>query len=168
MDDRAFSPCDCPLCKRPPHAWLVVALALVLTACGQVAPEPTAAERAAGAATVQAWREAGLPEPAEECAIERFRISRPESDRAFMWSCRQLPADAWGCLRWTTSNRMFDATRYPVVVMSPSFPPNLYIIAHELVHALAVCSGVPDDHENAALWSGPTSVVARAWERLPR
>lgn len=154
----------------------LVVLALSLLACTR-APELSAEERAAGAAALTAWREAGLPDPTlDRCRIELFTV-RHASPARFREDCRVEPERAWGCLAWDSTSHFVRPWSFPVVVTSPHFPYGMAIVQHELMHALIRCSGVgpsfadPGDHghRDARIWEaagGAASVQARAHKLL--
>lgn len=149
----------------------LVVLALSLLACTR-APELSAEERAAGAAALTAWREAGLPDPTlDRCRIELFKVRMPSRD-AFIMNCGTAPELAWACLNWDGSWHFFRPSKWPVVVASPALPYGPAVVVHELMHAMTECSGIgrPSDpgdsrHSDPRVWEaagGATSVQARA------
>lgn len=128
--------------------------ALCLAACA-LPPHrstPTAFERLAVDATIEAWVASGLGQPEPSCALRDFDVLRPEH---FADWCN--PSD-YSCLQWDEA--MLGKARRPIIVIRPDvqLEANGEPIDHETLHALWVCSGRAylgignTDHSDPRVW----------------
>lgn len=138
--------------------WLVTAALALLWGCTPAPQSLPPSSRAAGAAVLQGWSEAGLPDPKlgrGGCDVRAFRVSRP-SVQDYVLKCSSYPSDnngetrpdgareSAGCLSWDSSGHWFRSVDIPIVVVAPGWEASTdELIVHELLHALYRCADLP-------------------------
>ncbi len=96
----------------------------------------------AGAALLEAWDEAGLLQPTEECAQRMLNAQWSFTDNTPCGNPKAL-----ACARFAGWDN------HPVIEMRPGAEPSSLV--HEYAHVLSECTyGTSDhDHERAAVWA---------------
>jgi hypothetical protein len=114
---------------------------LVFWACG-CATLPTAARPVSADPYVRAWVDAGFP--LGDCGGMQLRVHRFTDRAALHRACDDTPNN---CMRVVDTGLLGLGQRYYVLNVNCCPPPPTTVrrvIAHEVVHALAECAGVPD------------------------
>lgn len=136
----------------------------LLAGCAGPATNLDPMQRAAFLAVEEAWYEAGLPVPHEDCNLDAFVVVHATSKK--YWElCGSDPQKSAGC---STSEhiRPLQPDTVPIVVVSPKHYIEPTIITHELSHAFQRCTTGRDyGHSDPKVWQaagGDSSVQARA------
>lgn len=155
--------------------WPIVGL-VALVACTSHISQ-SALERRVTIATLSGWAAMDLPDPGENCHVERLQVEFPDA-AGFARICAPATADtAHACFKWRMRH---DGRRavgvYPAAIISPDEPPEVVeeLAVHELAHGLVACSlgrtlDDPYDYEHTdeRVWGFGVDTVERvAWEAL--
>ncbi len=148
---------------------LMAILIVVLCGCGQLPSgqhEPW--EDASYEAVEQAWAESGLPEPAENCRLDLFKVYTPD-EKGYWKSCGN-PKLSYGCTDLFSYGRpAHSKTLVPHIFVAPWYYSEPYLIVHELLHTFSMCSTGARGHNDPRVWEaagGLESVQSRAHEIL--
>ena len=109
---------------------------------------PPGEQRSVVLAVLAAWEAVGLPAPRggrNGCDMHKARVILA-SESEYMARCRNPSTASAGCLNMESSGHFFRPIDYPVVVVSPAWRVEPGIVAHELLHAMYLCSGLPDPY----------------------
>lgn len=135
-------------------------LALLLIGCGTLPDAARPLPESFGHAAVDVWAQAGYPVGSCADAAARVRVVVTDADEV-RDLCHQERAA--GCRVRRQVGLLGTGGYYTLIVMDREHATP-WLLAHEAVHWLGGCSGVPTWHSDVRLFNAPGSVQARLAE----